>query len=158
MIKGAGFVYNYRILLRVAYPTAQCPTDFNTRASEIYDAVNRFNHKYLGKKCIDDISLSDHIIINLSSNRLLKNPTREFAIFSKDLKYNSSTNWKAFTKDPDRMFEATVLDQPIVRKEETGKLTLEKIFEMNSIEQLDSTKEELQKLLNAVNLKLESLQ
>lgn len=149
-------MYSYKVSLRLAFPTTEAPKNFKAREADVAAAVSAFNKKYQGKKSISVIELSNVIVLELQTKQLVKNPTREFNVFSQTLK--SDYGWSEFTQVDFRMFDATLLEEPDVISKDDGKITVEKIFNMKDEKEIKQTIYDLETLIRVANMQLREVQ
>ena len=147
-------MYQYRILLKFATPSPNAPKDLNTKEKEIANAVEYYNHKFLEQKSISEVELSEFITLTLNCKDLKKNPGREVNVFTQKL--IGDYNWRDYSQT-DRMFDATLLSEPDVIHKHQGALTPGKIFEMKTINEVESAIREQKRILSLLEIHLESL-
>lgn len=94
---------NYQLTLTIASPSPLVPADLLTRKPDITQAISEYNIKFMGRKRISIINISQSITIELISEQPIMNPTRALNSFSQILK--NKYGWGDFSGAQNRVFD-----------------------------------------------------
>lgn len=75
-------MYKYRILLKFATPSPKAHEDLDAKKTEITNAVEYFNNKFIGNKAITNVEPSEFITLTLESNDLKKSESETECILT----------------------------------------------------------------------------